>query len=150
MVRNPLAVLASWRSVDLSVSRGCLPAGERLDPALAVALAAQPDLLRRQVLLLDWFFARLQRWVAPARLIRYEDTVREGGAGLLQAAGVPATTAAPARLRSRNLNPQYAAAEVATLVTALREHATACWRSYPLEQVQALAAAICRGSAADA
>lgn len=150
VLRNPLAVLASWRSVDLSVSHGCLPAGERLDPALAAALAAQPDLLRRQVLLVDWFFDRLQKWVSPARLIRYEDTVIEGGAGLLQAAGVAVTTAAPAHLRSRNLNPQYAADEVATLVAALREHATACWHSYPLEEVQALAAGMCRGLVGDA
>ena len=34
LVRNPLAVLASWQTVDLPVSRGRIPAGEELDPAL--------------------------------------------------------------------------------------------------------------------
>jgi hypothetical protein len=150
VVRNPLAVLASWRSVDLSVSHGCLPAGERLDPLLAAQLAAQPDLLRRQVLLLDWFFERLLRWVAPARLIRYEDTVASGGSGLLLAAGRPAVTGAATTLRSRNLNPQYAADEVASLLAALREHASACWRCYSVAEVTALAAQMSAGQVAGA
>lgn len=139
VVRNPLAVLASWRSVDLSVSRGCLPAGEHLDPALAAALAAQPDLLRRQVLLLDWFFERLLRWVAPARLVRYEDTIAGGGAALLQAAGVPVAEGSAMSLRSRNLNPEYDAGEVAKLLSALHAHGSACWRCYGVDEVEALA-----------
>ena len=39
LVRNPLAVLASWQTVDLPVNRGRLPAGEELDPTLRRALA---------------------------------------------------------------------------------------------------------------
>ncbi|MEO9078302.1 MAG: hypothetical protein ABI268_03220, partial [Rhodanobacter sp.] len=64
VVRNPLAVLFSWRSVDLGLAVGRLPVGEHLDPLLAAALAAQPDVLRRQILILDWFFEQLLRWVA--------------------------------------------------------------------------------------
>ena len=139
VVRNPLAVLASWRSVDLSVSRGCLPAGEHLDPSLTAALAAQPSLLRKQVFLVDWFFERLQRSVAPDRLIRYEDTISGGGASLLRAAGVPEAQRHPAKLSSRNLNTQYDSDEVALLVSALREHGRACWRCYDDSEVESLA-----------
>ena len=68
VVRNPLAVLASWNSVDLPVAQGRLPAGERLEPALAEALDARPALLERQPLLLDWLFTRFsqclpRRWM---------------------------------------------------------------------------------------
>lgn len=140
VVRNPLAVLASWRSVDLSVSRGELPAGEHLDPALSAALAAQPDLLRRQILLIDWFFERLQMWVAPAHLIRYEETIASGGRSLLQAAGIdPSGGATREPLQSRNASGQYDAAEVEPLVAALRLHARACWQTYSVSDVEILA-----------
>ena len=140
VVRNPLAVLASWRSVDLSVSHGRLPAGEHLDPQLAADLAAQPDLLRRQVLLVDWFFARLQQWVAPAHLVRYEETITSSGESLLQAAGIASGDARTrTALRSQNTNRQYDAGEVQMLVTALRTHARACWQTYSIEDVETLA-----------
>lgn len=137
IVRHPLAVLASWHSVDLPVSRGRLPAGERLDPTLAAALSAQPDLLRRQVLILDWFFARLRRWVAPPRLLRYEDIVASGGRCLWQAAGLPAQSGA--ELASRNVSTQYDPALTATLAAALRTHAGASLTLYSAVELDALA-----------
>lgn len=140
IVRNPLAVLASWHSVDLPVSRGRLPAGEQLDPQLAQALAAQPDCLRRQILILDWFFERLQRWVPPSCLLRYEDVVASDGACLLRAVGAAVPKGAVARLRSRNANTQYAAADIRSLALALHEHAEASLRLYAAADVDALAA----------
>lgn len=140
IVRNPLAVLASWHSVDLPVSHGRLPAGERLDPALAAALAAQPDCLRRQILILDWFFARLTRWVPPAALLRYEDVVATGGACLLDAVGADASGEGSARLRNRNANAQYDVAGIRALVRALHEHAGASLQFYDAADIDALAA----------
>jgi len=139
IVRNPLAVLASWHSVDLPVSHGRLPAGERLDPQLAQALAAQPDLLRRQILILDWFFARLQCWVPPSRLLRYEDVVASGGACLLRAVGAAAPEGALSPLHSRNASAQYDAADVRALARALHEHAGASLRLYAAADIDALA-----------
>lgn len=137
IVRHPLAVLASWQSVDLPVSHGRLPAGERLDPSLAAALAAQPETLRRQVIILDWFFGRLLRWIDPSRLLRYEDVVADGGKALLQAAGLPPEPVRP--LSSRNLNSQYDVALVDTLAEALCTHGSACLALYPPAQIRALA-----------
>jgi len=139
IVRNPLAVLASWHSVDLPVSHGRLPAGEGLDPSLAQALAAQPDCLRRQILILDWFFARLQRWVPPSCLLRYEDVVADGGACLLRAVGIPMPEGAPTRLRSRNASAQYAVADIRALAQALHEHADASLQLYAAADIDALA-----------
>jgi hypothetical protein len=147
IVRNPLAVLASWRSVDLPVTQGRLPAGERLDSALAVALAAQPDCLRRQILILDWFFARLRRWVAPERLLRYEDVVASGGACLRQAIGLPVDTTAD--LRSRNENAQYDRASIDELVRGLRRYAGASLDCYGAEAVDELAARMAAQGAGD-
>ena len=46
--------------------------------ALATALDAQPDLLTRQLLLLDWLFARFARVLPRARILRYEDVFARG------------------------------------------------------------------------
>jgi len=139
IVRNPLAVLASWRSLDLPLSRGRAPAAERIDRALATALDAEPDLLRRQVVLLDWYFERLLRWVPDQRRIRYEDIIGSGGRALLRAAGVPEEDALAQPLRSHNTNLQYDFNEVDELLASLREHATSCWQCYSRDEVESLA-----------
>ncbi|MCY3837830.1 MAG: hypothetical protein OXH09_04135, partial [Gammaproteobacteria bacterium] len=56
LVRNPLAVLASWHTVDLPVNRGRIPAGEQFDPGLRKALDCDSDTLARQVTIANWFF----------------------------------------------------------------------------------------------
>lgn len=88
VVRNPLAVLASWHSVDLPVTRGRLPAGERLDPALARRLDAEPDRVARQLLILDWLFACYAQHLPASRVLAYEDVVATGACSLANATGV--------------------------------------------------------------
>lgn len=138
IVRNPLAVLASWNAVDLPVSRGRLPAGERLDPALAARLDAEPDLVGRQLLLLDWCFARMARGLPPARVLRYEEMVTSGGGALFAAAGVDGTP--DASLDSRNASaggaPRVGPRELAGRLAAF----DGAWRAwYPRSETDALA-----------
>lgn len=105
LVRNPVAVLASWATVDLPVRRGRVPMGERFDPDLAVALAAERDVLDRRVAVLGWFFARYRAHVPVERVLRYEDVVGGGGLPLFRLLGFPDAAAEP--LGSRNANPLY-------------------------------------------
>lgn len=137
VLRHPLAVLASWHSVDLPVSHGRLPAGERLDASLAVRLAGLPVVLPRQLAILDWCFERLLRYVPPARLLRYEDIVADGGAGLFAAAGVVGTPRTDLRLR--NASAQYDRERVAQLAEALLAHGGPALACYGRAAVQALA-----------
>lgn len=104
VVRNPLAVLASWYSVALPVSEGRVPAGERLAPELAQRLDAMPERLDRQLYLLDWLFQRYARHLPPARILRYEDVVTSGGAALARACGLDLP---PGRLQERNASRLY-------------------------------------------
>lgn len=107
VVRNPLAVLASWNSVDLPVARGRVPAGERLDPALGASLAAEPALHRRQLLILNWFCERFSLTLPEARILRYEEVVASGGVALGAAFGVDVPQATlTARNASRNYDPE--------------------------------------------
>ncbi|HEX5756905.1 MAG TPA: hypothetical protein VFY12_11210 [Arenimonas sp.] len=106
VVRNPLAVLASWHSVPLPVREGRVPAGERLDPELARVLVSEPDRMRRQLHVLEWFFARFAMELDRAQVLRYEDIVAGQGAPLFAAAGlqpvgpVEALTIRNSRLRA--------------------------------------------------
>ena len=67
LVRNPLSVLASWQTVDLPVHRGRIPAGEELDGDLHWALEREPEVLRRQLIVLDWFFGQFHAHLEPRR-----------------------------------------------------------------------------------
>ena len=87
LVRNPLLVLASWQTVDLPVHRGRIPAGEELDGDLHRALEREPEVLRRQLIVLDWFFGRFHAHLNPQDIIRYEDVVESGGGGAVPPAG---------------------------------------------------------------
>ena len=100
VVRDPLAVLASWNSVELSVREGRVPAGELYDDALRRALDAEPDRLARQLCVLDWFFDRILRHVPAERIIRYEEMVA-GRAGAGSSLGIPPTATEPLGNRGR-------------------------------------------------
>ena len=119
LVRNPLAVLASWQTVDLPVSRGRIPAGEELDPALHRALNREPDLLRRQIIVLDWFFRHYSTHLASADIIRYEDVVESGGLVLYRRLGH--AEALPVALKSSNDSALYAGPIIDKLLDALLE-----------------------------
>ena len=117
LVRNPLSVLASWQTVDLPVHRGRIPAGEELDCDLYRTLEQEPEVLRRQLVVLDWFFARYQAYLAPANIIRYEDLIESGGLALFRRLGHAG--AKPAILKNRNDSALYDGVMIDALLKAL-------------------------------
>ena len=119
LVRNPLSILASWQTVDLPVHRGRIPAGEALDSDLHRILEREPDTLRRQLIVLDWFFGRYHAYLDPRHIIRYEDLVDTAGLALFRRLGH--VQARPAILKSRNTNVLYDKAMIGTLLKALLE-----------------------------
>ncbi len=144
IVRNPLAVLASWHSVDLPVSRGRLPAGEHFDPGLARRLDAEPDRIARQLLILDWLFDRYHHSLPPARVLAYEDVVASGGAVLADAFGLQLQ---PQPLQERNASRLYSPRTCEELALRLQADRGA-WRTrYGDADVEALLGRM-RGDAA--
>ena len=145
IVRNPLAVLSSWHSVDLPVSRGRLPAGERLDPLLAARLDAEQDLIARQLLLLDWLFDRYQRFLPRGRVLAYEEVVASGGTLLADAFGLRLQVQ---DLHERNASHLYSARTSELLAQRLQADAGA-WRSrYDDADVERLLARMQAGAVA--
>jgi hypothetical protein len=79
IVRNPLAVLASWATVDIPVHHGRTPVGEALDPGLKDALEQIPDTIDRQLHLIDWFFRKYAESLPRERIIKYEELISTQG-----------------------------------------------------------------------
>jgi hypothetical protein len=75
IVRDPVAVLRSWRSLDLPISRGRLPAGERFWPELADLGRSDAPLLDRQIRIYELLCRRFAQLKDDIAVIRYEDIV---------------------------------------------------------------------------
>ena len=129
LVRNPVAVLASWQTVDLPVRKGRIPMGERFDPRLSRALDDEPDTLRRQICVLNWFFARFREHLPPERVVRYEDVVATDGLSLFSRLGA---TPRPEPLESRNANALYDAVPIGAILASAQasEGAWSPWYSH--------------------
>jgi len=119
IVRNPLAVLLSWHSIQAPVNDGHLPFGEAFDPGLQSDLAAEPDRLGRQLIILRWYYSRYDTLLPRHHVIRYEDLVATGGRALAVIDRDAATLAEP--LESRNTSTLYDAGLVCRLADRLLE-----------------------------
>jgi hypothetical protein len=95
MIRDPVAVVMSWRSLDLPISRGRLPAGERFWPELASLCRAELELTEKQIRICDLLFGRFLRWADRVAILRYDELVSDP-VQLLRASGVPEVGALPA------------------------------------------------------
>ncbi len=139
VIRNPLAVLLSWHTIQAPVNRGRLPFGEAFDPTLAAALDAEPDRVNRQLILLRWYFSRYRSLLPPDHVIRYEQLVASGGRALAVIDPEAASLAEP--LESRNRSSLYDAALVRELAGRLLEHdeiAAGFYRAAEIEQLRDL------------
>ncbi|MCU1429979.1 MAG: hypothetical protein JWL83_3979 [Actinomycetia bacterium] len=131
LVRNPLATLASWNTVDFKRD-GRARVAERIDPTLGPRLDAIKNRYRRQMELLSWFFERYR----GHDLIRYEEMCWDPNETL--SVVTPVDGLAP--FESRNLNPKYSPYLIEKLATLLLNSDGAYWEVYWREEVRRLAA----------
>jgi len=142
IVRNPLAVLASWNSVSLPVNKGHVPAAEWFDPSLRRTLSRISDRWERQLYLLDWFFETYRRMLPETAILRYEDIVATGGRAL--SAIVPEAAELSVPLQSRNASSLYDASLMRALGERLLKTDGAYWDFYSRESVERLIAEVSR------
>ncbi len=75
MVRNPLAVLAAWQTVNMPVNRGTMPMLEAFaPPAFIERLNSATSNLHRQVLLIE-FQLQTYTLLPQGQVIKYDDIV---------------------------------------------------------------------------
>lgn len=140
LVRNPLAVLASWQTVDLPVHHGRLPAAEPFANELCRDLKHEPDRFRRQVRIVNWFFAHYRAHLPSAKILRYEDVVNTNGSALARVLGHVSIEIEP--LENLNSNVFYDKTTVAALLDALLDEDGSWPHFYAIEECEQVANAI--------
>ena len=139
LVRNPLAVLASWDSLDHPLSRGHAPMAERHDSKLTQRLSRENVPERRQLVLLDWYFQRFCGELPAGQVLRYEDVIESSGAALsvivADADRLPA--AEDLHLQSQNVNHLYSNIDSITRAAELllADESNSCWKLYDQQAV---------------
>jgi hypothetical protein len=133
VVRNPLAVLCSWQTVPFPGRDGHHPIAERIDPALASALAGIDDRVDRQLHLLGWFFDRYRALLDRDHVLRYEEIVATRGEALT--AITERASALEEPLACRNRADVYDRATMRELGRRLHEVDGAWWHYYDRESV---------------
>lgn len=135
IVRNPLAVLASWNSVDLPVNSGRIPAGEMYDPDLAELLADTPGRIERQLHILEWFCTHFLRDLSNP-VLRYEDFVKDPAViGRTMSLASPYSGAIQTR---ESRNQAYDLVLMEQLYRRLMRFGDAIWQFYSHDQVTEL------------
>jgi hypothetical protein len=137
IVRNPLATVASWNSLDrFPLKDGHSPIGEKLDVDLARGLAAQSDPIERQIHILEWFYDRFRRFLPESALIKYEDLIASRGRDL--AKFFPAAAELEEDLTSKNVNKYYDRALMSDLGERLLRREGAIWNFYSKRDIESL------------
>ena len=138
IVRNPLAALLSWHSIQAPVNDGHLPYGEAFDAGLKTDLAAEPDRLGRQLIILKWYYSRYATLLPRDHVIRYEELVSSGGRALAVIDPDAAALAEP--LESRNTSKLYDAGLVRRLADPLLDDESIYGGFYDRADVEQLCA----------
>ena len=137
MVRNPLATLASWNSLDwLKVKNGHAPIAEKLDADLARKLSNASDAIERQIQILEWSHDRFHRFLPERAVIRYEDLITSRARELAKI--FPAAAGFDEELVSRNLNKFYDRDLMMDLGQRLMRRDGPLWNFYSRRDVENL------------
>ena len=93
----------------------------RSTPLSAEASSGERDVLRRRLIVLDWFFERFEAHNSPDNIIRYEELVESGGVAFFRRLGRPEVE--PVVLESGNASSLDGRVNVDGLLEALLENA---------------------------
>jgi hypothetical protein len=137
VIRNPLATLASWNSLDwLKVKKGHAPIAEKLDAELASRLAAESDAIERQVQILEWSYDRYQRFLPERAVLKYEELIATRARALANVFSAAAELNED--LVSKNLSKHYDRALMTDLGQRLLKRAGPLWNFYSRLDVENL------------
>ena len=134
LIRNPLAILASWDSLDHPLRDGHAPMAERFDPELKNKLYLCKSSIQRQMTLLDWYFRKYSTVLDKQHILRYEDLIDAPRAVLSCVSSN--TRAIREELTNRNESNLYNARFVLDAAQMLlTDEANGCWQFYEKQEV---------------
>jgi hypothetical protein len=137
IIRNPLAMLASWNSLDwLKLKNGRAPIAEKLDVDLARKLAAESDPIERQIQILEWSHDRFGRFLPAEAIIKYEQLVGTGARDLMKIS--PTAADLNEDLVSKNVNKFYDRSLMMDLGERLLKRDGPLWNFYSKSEIENL------------
>jgi hypothetical protein len=136
LVRNPLALLASWNSVNIPASRGRIAKAKILQPQLYKTLQSLSNLQDQQLFILKWYFQTLSN-TPNLKIIRYEDMIQSQGANLLESVCGQKFTDLPT-LVSKNDSKLYDQSLMAEFMGKLRKEKPFYQPYYTLQDLEDL------------
>lgn len=147
IIRNPLATLASWSTVDMPARTGRASSAELIDPSLKANLDAISDDLDRQIFLLAWFHEQYHRYLPASSIIPYEAIVESGGRALRVVRPEAAQLNEP--LSSQNASKLYDYPSMLRIGERLLRSEGAQWTSYSKASVERLLEEMSRSAASE-
>ena len=137
IIRNPLATLASWQTVDLPIHQGRLPMGELFDTKLRLQLNELETNIDRQICILKWFYQQFSENLERGHIIRYEDIVDTNGNELSSLVGQSLNF--PSQLENQNVSKLYRDLDINYLLDRLVKEETIFTDFYETEEIVNLA-----------
>jgi hypothetical protein len=134
IIRNPVATLASWNTIDAPVARGNLTVLKTLNPSLYQELEAIPQLLARQVRLAHELYQRYLG-LEGLEVIRYESMIESSGRALEKIC--PPAAFLNETLDNKNRNKIYSQALIDDIKAALLAFDGAYLQFYGREVIEA-------------
>ena len=135
IVRDPLATLLSWRSLDIPISRGRLPIAEPFWPEVAAAALSTQDVLLAQVRILELFFRRYSALADRIAVIRLEDMIAKPDLAQYQAWA--ANSASSVTIEPSPLTSTAPATELKLLQDYVTAHCPSARAYYPATESSA-------------
>lgn len=132
IIRNPVSIIASWNTIQAPVARGTLTVLQTLNPALHRELEAIPDLLQRQIRLLDALFRKYVNQPGLT-ILKYEDMISSGGASLQN--WIPDASILTEPLQNRNRSALYSPESLERIKQGLSKYDGAWLTFYSKEQI---------------
>jgi len=134
-IRNPLAVLGSWDSVNVPVSRGVVRGLDTFLPEVSKNLEKIDSLEERQLFILDWYFSRYLE-LPRNNVIKYEEVIVTNGAAL--SVINPGAANLTKDLTSYNRSKVYDWKNIRSIAQKLLDSDNACWSFYERKEVELL------------
>ncbi|MEN3977208.1 hypothetical protein [Emcibacter sp. SYSU 3D8] len=144
IVRNPVAVLASWNSIDAAYRNGAPPRyAAHLCGDMPWLINAVRDRFERQVVLLAWHFEQYLPLLRDGKVIRYEDMIDSGGRAL----GIVSANAGnlSAQLANQNYVNFCDPELIAQINISLHRLGGVIWEFYDRKEVDGLSAFFTEG-----
>ncbi len=128
ILRHPIPTILSWRSLELPISRGRLPSGEKFWLELSEIVQSDRDLLLKQVMIYELIAARLMVFRKQIHLFYYESLVRNPGQLCILLNQRFKDSVA---FESWNKNKDYNWGDVRVIKALLKSHAPNALKFYP-------------------